>query len=174
MRFRERIDFTIWGVPQSWQRVKRAAQGHAYMPKQTRDFQNRIKDRIQENWPEDLSPHNDPALLQLTAFFPVPISWPKWKLDAFNIDPSLFPFITTPDSDNVAKNIMDAADKLLIENDARVCDLLIRKRYSLKPRIEVTWWLFHSTTKEEVAELAGQAPAEAAPKERTQLDLWAD
>lgn len=165
MTFRRRIDFTIWGVPKSWARVKRGAQGHAYVPKTTADFQNRIRDRIIEQWPDD--PHDAPALLQMTAFFPVPGAWPQWKAQAFDRDPDLFPFLSTPDSDNVAKNIMDAADHLLVKNDARVCDLLIRKRYSNKPRIEVTFWLYDATTKEE---LGIEKPDK--PKERTQLSLW--
>ncbi|MFB3079573.1 MAG: RusA family crossover junction endodeoxyribonuclease, partial [Lysobacterales bacterium] len=37
---------------------------------------------------------------------------------------------TKPDLDNLAKAVLDACNGILWEDDARICDLILRKRYS--------------------------------------------
>ena len=46
--------------------------------------------------------------------------------------------ITTPDWDNLGKTYSDMVQKHLLLNDSLITDGSVSKRYSLKPRIEIT------------------------------------
>lgn len=48
--------------------------------------------------------------------------------------------ITRPDSDNLAKMVKDALNKVFWKDDSLVCDLHIKKIYSESPRTEVFIW----------------------------------
>lgn len=46
--------------------------------------------------------------------------------------------ITKPDADNYAKGPLDALTGIIWKDDGQIVDLIVRKFYSSKPRIEVT------------------------------------
>lgn len=62
-----------------------------------------------------------PDELHLTAFFPIPPSWPKKRRE----EAPGTPHMTVPDSDNTAKAILDAC----FERDSRTHVLSVRKLY---------------------------------------------
>ena len=45
---------------------------------------------------------------------------------------------TRPDADNYAKAALDACNAILFKDDAQVTDLIVRKRYSVTPRLLIT------------------------------------
>ena len=46
--------------------------------------------------------------------------------------------ITTPDWDNLGKTYSDMVQKWLLLNDSLITEGSVSKRYSLKPRVEIT------------------------------------
>lgn len=76
-----------------------------------------------------------PTLLTITAYCPVPDSWPAWKR-AEALDGRIRP-TTKPDLDNVEKAIADALNGVVWQDDARVCSVRKRKLYGERPRIEI-------------------------------------
>jgi Holliday junction resolvase RusA-like endonuclease len=43
----------------------------------------------------------------------------------------------TPDTDNIAKSVLDALNKVAYKDDSCVVDLIVEKWYSENPRVEV-------------------------------------
>lgn len=58
----------------------------------------------------------------------------KWKRQA--LAGEVFP-TTKPDADNTVKAVFDALNGVVWKDDVQVVDLVLRKRYSAQPRIEV-------------------------------------
>lgn len=46
--------------------------------------------------------------------------------------------VTKPDADNYAKGPLDAMKGIIWKDDGQIVDLIARKFYSSKPRIEIT------------------------------------
>jgi Holliday junction resolvase RusA-like endonuclease len=132
------VRFTIFGLPKTWARVKTAAGGHKYKPKEVADFQNRIRDEFIKGVEKHFRATDYAVMCQVIAYFPIPISMPKYRKE-FCEDESM-PFLSTPDIDNLQKNIFDALQYLAFANDSRVSDVLARKRYSPRPRMDVDLW----------------------------------
>jgi len=128
------IKFTIMGSPVTWQRVKhnRFTNVSFNDPKMV-VYQNRIADCFLEQCRDE--PTNNAVYIEAMAFFPIPRTMPKWKRAIAETE--LLPYDHIPDFDNLLKNIADALQNIAYTNDARVTDGLIRKRYSLRPRMEV-------------------------------------
>jgi Holliday junction resolvase RusA-like endonuclease len=73
--------------------------------------------------------------LKITAYFPIPKSWPKWRrLAALNgeVRPA-----TIPDWDNIAKMLCDVLNGVWWRDDRQIVGALVRKYYSDNPRWEV-------------------------------------
>ena len=45
---------------------------------------------------------------------------------------------TRPDADNYAKAALDGCNGILFRDDSQVADLIVRKRYSVEPRLVIT------------------------------------
>lgn len=77
-----------------------------------------------------------PMKVKIKLFFPTPE-----QLSNMNVilaEMGLINHISTPDCDNCAKTYTDAQQDNFIFNDSYIVDLHIIKKYSMKPRIEVT------------------------------------
>ena len=79
----------------------------------------------------------DDAMLdvRIIAYFDIPKSVSKKKRQAM-LDKKIRP-TKKPDSDNLAKSICDACNKVAYRDDASIVDLQVRKFYSKQPRVEV-------------------------------------
>lgn len=71
----------------------------------------------------------------MLVFVSTPKSWPR-KKRAEAISGALRPTVK-PDSDNIAKCILDACNNIVFDDDKQVCDLVVRKFYAEKARVEV-------------------------------------
>lgn len=141
----QKVSFTLWGAPVTWKRAQRNFKtGAIYNPKKMENYQNRIVDKFMECCP-DWRPVDRPVILQVIAYFDTPKSFPKWK--KFLAESERLPYVSIPDADNLVKNVADALQKVAFVNDSRITDILVRKRYSAKPRAEVTIWFLDEPEK---------------------------
>lgn len=71
----------------------------------------------------------------IRAYFAVPKSWGKrQRQDA--LDGGVLP-TGRPDLDNVGKAVLDGCNSIVWDDDSRVCDMTLHKRYSDEPRVDV-------------------------------------
>jgi len=71
----------------------------------------------------------------IVAFYGIPKSERKWKqklMRSGEIRP-----MKKPDSDNIAKVILDALNGIAFRDDSQVIDLHVTKHYSDDPRVEI-------------------------------------
>lgn len=89
----------------------------AYTPKETRDYEDRVREIARAEW-GDAEPSMRPIELQITIHVEIPESWPVWKRAAATrgeIVPT-----GGPDTDNVVKTISDAMNGVVYRDDAQV------------------------------------------------------
>lgn len=77
-----------------------------------------------------------PLLMTTFSFLPIPQSWSA-KKRAAAIRGEIYPTIR-PDYDNLSKAISDALNKVVWQDDAQVVTATIHKRYSERPRTEIS------------------------------------
>lgn len=109
----------------------------SYTPKRTVDYENEVRDifiRVTGKIPYGtFSPLDEPVRMTIRAFF-MP---PKGFNPGFLVETEDVPCTKRPDADNIAKIILDALNGLAYTDDSKVSELLVVKRYSKKPRVEV-------------------------------------
>ena len=105
----------------------------AYYPKEYQAYKDQLKQLAALICKEK---HEGPISMRIEFYMPIPASLSKKKkldlVDQWHIK--------KPDCDNLAKGVKDALEGIAYDNDSQVCELIIRKRYSTKPRIEVDLW----------------------------------
>lgn len=129
-----RETFVIPGEPVAKGRPRMTRTGHAYTPSKTRLYEEHIRDLWKKKTVAE-PPTGLPLRVCVDAFFPIPKSMSKKNRKALDGAPHT----KKPDADNVAKAVLDALNGLAFDDDSRICDLTITKRYALdNPRVEVT------------------------------------
>lgn len=134
----ETISFEIMGDPvaQGRPRAGKSFSGHTvlYDPAKSRDFKQYVKLVASQHKPQELI--TGPVHLEMTFYQPTPKKYhtkPKQELIAAGI---LLP-TTKPDVDNLAKGVKDGLTKIIWQDDSQVVSMLVRKLYSMTPRVEV-------------------------------------
>jgi len=79
-------------------------------------------------------PFEGPCRVELTAAFPIPVSWPKWRQQSAREGEEWA--TCKPDWENLAK-CLDAFNELVWRDDKQVVMGTIAKIYSEKPRLVV-------------------------------------
>lgn len=100
--------------------------GHAYTPKNTRDFENEIRTCYIE---QDGREYAGSILVDVEAIFKIPESWTK-KKKWETIDQGKRPEVR-PDIDNIVKIVMDALNGTAYKDDSQVVEVRARKVYAL-------------------------------------------
>lgn len=133
----ELVIVTVPGVPIAKGRPRITTRGRfarAYTPAKTRAYEDLIRceavDVMQER-----APVAGPITLSVTAFVAMPKSFSKAKR-ADALDGIIKP-VTRPDADNYAKAALDGCNGILFRDDSQVADLIVRKRYSVEPRLVI-------------------------------------
>jgi len=72
--------------------------------------------------------------IEMTFHTPIPKSWSKKRSVAVLEKPDT----RKPDLDNYAKFLLDVMNNLVYEDDSQVTTLWCEKKYSDKPRVEIT------------------------------------
>lgn len=111
----------------------RVVRGHAFTPERTRRCEDAIRAAFRHQLAEhhtDLPvvPRPSAVSVSVTAFMPVPKSWPKKKTDLART--YRLPHTSRPDADNLGKTVLDALNGFAWEDDSQVVDLSIRKTYA--------------------------------------------
>jgi len=106
-----------------------------YTPPDTRKWEDRARGdgRVAMN---NLSPENGPLRLSVVAYFAPSESWPEWKKQAA-LDGAVC-HTAKPDADNLVKAAKDAMNGIVWLDDSQVVEFSAAKRYSTKPRVEIT------------------------------------
>ena len=115
----------IYGRPKGKARP-RFANGHAYTPKATRDYEKMIGS---EYMAQDGRKFSGSLSLKVEAVFKIPESWTKkkkWEA----IDKGKRPECR-PDIDNIVKVVMDGLNGIAYDDDSQVVEVSASKSYGL-------------------------------------------
>ena len=130
------ISFTVFGQPVAQGRPRASARNglvRLYDPEKSRSYKELVYSEAVKVKPD--TPLTGELSVIITAYFPIPKSKSnKFREAALSgeINPT-----TKPDTDNIAKIMLDSAQGILFIDDKQVVELMVRKRYSENPRVEV-------------------------------------
>lgn len=132
------IKVIVPGEPKGKARARVTKKGFAYTPEQTINYENLVKtlflDQLEKHEIYEI-PFTNYVEAEINCFFEIPKSMSKKKREQA-INGGLRP-TKKPDSDNIAKIILDSLNKIAYTDDSYVVDCYIRKWYSEQPRVEV-------------------------------------
>lgn len=132
------LSFTVSGIPVGKGRARfstRNGIARAYTPAKTRRFEDMIRcEAVDAMGGRD--PIDEGVLVSVTAYVPMPKSWSKKKRE-LAVDGAIKP-IVRPDADNFSKAALDGCNAIIFRDDSLVTDLIVRKRYSERPRLVIT------------------------------------
>ena len=138
----ESLLFRVNGIPQGKARPRFTKGGRAYTPAKTRRYEEAVREAaLLAAQAQGFVKHDEGTPLEacVTAWFPVPASWPK-KKRAAALSGALYP-TGKPDADNIAKAVLDAANGIAFHDDRQIVSLTVRKRYTFRdddsPRVVV-------------------------------------
>lgn len=126
------LEFEVPGKPFGKQRPK-VVSGHAFTPKETKNYENLIKITFQAAYPNHI-PVSTGVRMDVLAIYPIPESWSK-KKKMKAVAHLLHPH--KPDVDNVYKIVADALNEIAYHDDAQIYDGHVHKEYGLKPGLKV-------------------------------------
>lgn len=129
--------FFVEGKPQGKARPRFSQKSHtAYTPKNTVDYEKRIRNAFRECQGECKKlPADCYAYVKIQAQYPIPHSWSKQKKEE-TIAGLIMP-TTKPDGDNILKVVLDALNGLAYDDDRQVVKMCIIKAYSVNPGLVV-------------------------------------
>lgn len=127
------IKVVIPGEPKGKGRPRMSTKtGRTYTPKDTVFYENLVR---HEYAAQCGIKHDGEIEAVIIAYYSIPKSTSKKKYNQM-IDGTLRP-TKKPDTDNVAKIILDSLNKIAFDDDSQVVDLLVKKFYGEQPRVEL-------------------------------------
>lgn len=138
MREPSLLTLTIPGVPVAKGRPRFTTAGgfaRSYTPAKTQRYEDLIRCEAVAAMNGD-KPLEEAVCMTVTAYVQPPKSLSR-KKRAAAIDGTLKPS-TRPDVDNYAKAALDGCNAIIFRDDSLVTDLIVRKRYSERPRLVIT------------------------------------
>lgn len=129
----------IDGTPFAKQRPRFTKVGNfvkTYTPAETSNYENWVKMCYRQQVGQMMFKEDEPLMVVITAYFSVPKSWSK-KNKERALKNEVVP-TNAKDVDNIAKIILDALNGIAYLDDHFITDLIVSKRYSDTPRVEVT------------------------------------
>ncbi len=123
------------GVPVAKGRPRMTKAGHTYTPMRTRNYEADLRVLAKQRM-RGVQPMEGPLQVEIIAYMPMPQSWPKWKRSLVTEHGVFIRHTTKPDIDNLGK-IIDGLNGVVWADDSQICDLTVRKRYSLEPRLVI-------------------------------------
>ncbi len=129
------ISFTMPIKPQGKARPRFTRTGHAYTPKNTRDYEQTVELYARRTMDGE-TPFECALRVTIEAVFEPPRSWGKTKRAGFIVFG--YPHDKKPDCDNIAKAVLDALNGIVFLDDKQVTELIVRKRYGESDAVSVT------------------------------------
>ena len=128
--------FVIEGEPVAKGRPRfDARSGRTHTPKKTEQWEERAR-RLMRLERGLVAPIAGPVVVETIAYFRIPPSWPKWKRET--AARGALAHVSKPDADNVLKAAEDALNGVVLRDDSFIVDSIVRKRYDINPRVEIT------------------------------------
>ena len=131
----EQVRFEIPGPPVAKGRPRfRAAGGkvRTYTPEKTAEYENLVKLSYMEQVNIKLTGQ---IAATIYAYFPIPKSESR-KRHKLMADGEIT-HTKRPDADNIAKTVLDALNGIAFDDDSQIWRLIVYKRYSEEPRVNV-------------------------------------
>lgn len=130
------FEFEIPGSPKGKGRPRFTRSGHTYTPESTASYENLVKVCFAQKYHGTQPiPHGVPLEAHLIAFFPIPKSASKSR--AADMERGFLLPTKPPDTDNLAKIVLDALNGIAYHDDAQIVRLTVQKSYSREPRVIV-------------------------------------
>lgn len=129
-----KVEFTIPGEPKAKQRPRVTKQGIAYTPKQTIEYENWVKQCYISEYGQTMLDGQIKA--EIKAYFRIPKSFSKKKRKLIELG-ELRP-TKKPDTDNIAKSVLDSLNGIAYKDDSSIVELKVSKYFDDQPRVEVT------------------------------------
>ena len=136
----------------------RGGKTRTYTPKQTKDFEAKLKSLAMQDLPENWKPLKGDVKLTIRLKFEVPVSWSKEKKEKA-LNGEIKPNKKNGDIDNLAKSVLDSLNGVIYEDDHQVNELEISKFYSETNEIAVHIF-YEDEEDEEDEESEGLSPDE--------------
>ena len=107
----------------------------AYTPHKTKFYEETIKYMFLHKYGSKNEPSAKEIAMKIIATFEPPKSMSKKKRQEL-IDGE-FGYLHKPDSDNIAKAVLDSLNKIVYKDDSQVANLLVIKKYGAEDKIEI-------------------------------------
>jgi Holliday junction resolvase RusA-like endonuclease len=141
---KEKISFVFYFVPEATPRPRYSSFTHSFYVKNANDYGKIFDDFVKSI--DNIPFITTPCSFKSITYKPTPSAMTKYeKLMA---ELGLIHDISKPDWDNLAKTYCDMIQHGLILDDSIIYKGSLEKRYSLRPRIEITieYYLTHDST----------------------------
>ena len=128
-----RLDITIYMIPKATPRPRVSGNGRVFYVKNASNNRKRFKKFMDR---ENLPQIQTPVKFYCTSYLPIPSSMNK--LESVFAEMGLIYPISKPDWDNLGKTYSDMIQERLLLDDSLIVKGVSTKKYSTKPRIEIT------------------------------------
>lgn len=130
-----KVDFVIQGKVQAKQRPRfNRYSGKTYTPNETIAYENLVKTCYLEKY-KDKELMEKPLRVTIKAYFEIPKSTSKKRKQQM-MDNEILPMVK-PDTDNIAKGVLDSLNGIAYKDDKQVVELIVNKFYSNTPYVSV-------------------------------------
>lgn len=130
------VNFVIQGKVQAKQRPRfNTHTGKTYTPNKTINYENWVKTCYLQKY-KDKELMEKPLRVTIRAFFEIPKSTSKKKKQQM-LNNEILPMVK-PDTDNIAKSILDSLNGIAYKDDKQVAELIVYKFYNDTPYVNVT------------------------------------
>ncbi len=130
-----KVDFVIQGKVQAKQRPRfNRYSGKTYTPNETIAYENWVKTCYLEKY-KDKELMEKPLRVTIKAYFEIPKSTSKKRKQQM-MDNEILPMVK-PDTDNIAKGVLDSLNGIAYKDDKQVVELIVNKFYNNTPYVSV-------------------------------------
>lgn len=129
-------DFYVDGTPVGKGRPRFTRVGRVYTPKETLDYEGRIRDAFVSKFILQ-NPTEQAIVLFISASLRPAQSTSKKK--RFAMVSRLIHCLLKPDIDNISKIVLDALNGTLYKDDKQVVLLIVTKQYADEPGLKIMW-----------------------------------
>lgn len=130
-----KVNFVIQGRVQAKQRPRfNRYSGKTYTPNETIAYENWVKTCYLEKY-KDKELMEKPLRVTIKAYFEIPKSTSKKRKQQM-MDNEILPMVK-PDTDNIAKGVLDSLNGIAYKDDKQVVELIVNKYYNNTPYVSV-------------------------------------